>query len=96
MYSKNWQVIKDDTRKTYENIGQDSNTNHFTNSIHGMQRAGMNVSYVTPPVSNKLSSKDLVKISGYTEEKGLYEKLQKQYREISSAEFNPDPDENYY
>ena len=93
MYSKNWQVIKDDSKKTFETIGQDSNTNHFTNSIHGMQRAGMNVSYVTPPVSNKLSSKELVKVSGYTEEKGLYDRLVRRYREISSQGFSPDEEE---
>jgi hypothetical protein len=43
---------------------------------------GMNVSGVTPPVTNKESSKDLVKIIGYIKEVGLYQKLQLQYKQI--------------
>ena len=79
MYSKCWEVIKDDSKKTYEVCGQETNNNFFTNSIHGMQKAGMNVSGVTPPVSYKNSSRDLVKVSGYTLEVGLHQRLLKEY-----------------
>lgn len=82
MYTRMWQVIKDDTRRTFEVCGQSDNTNAFTNEVYGMQRAGMNVSCVTPPVSNKESHKDLVKITGYAKEEGLYSRLQLQYKDI--------------
>ncbi len=82
MYSKTWQVIKDDSRRTFEVCGQADNTNAFTNEVYGMQRAGMNVSCTTPPVSNRESSKDLVKITGYLKEEGLYKRLQSEYKQI--------------
>ena len=88
MYSKNWMVIKDDVKRTFEVCGHATNTNSFTNEIHGMQKAGMNVSCTTPPVTNKTSSKDLIKITGYVKEDGLYEKLLNQYREITRRSFN--------
>jgi hypothetical protein len=53
-----------------------------------MQRAGMNVSAMTPPVTNKTSSKDLIKIVGYTPEDGLYERLQTEFRNISRKQGN--------
>lgn len=81
MYSKCWQIIKDDAKRTFEICGQSANTNLFTNTIHGMQRVGMNVSYLTPPITHKNSSKDLVKVPGYTKEDGLHDRLLKQYRE---------------
>lgn len=80
-------VIKDDTKRTFEVYGQATNTNAFTNEIHGMQKAGMNVSCIIPPVTNKASSKDLIKITGYLKEEGLYEKLLNQYREITRRSF---------
>ena len=82
MYSRSWQVIKDDSKRTFEVCGQSNNTNAFTNEVYGMQRAGMNVSCVTPPVSNRESSKDLVKVPNYTKEDGLYGRLQLQYKQI--------------
>ncbi|HEX8061318.1 MAG TPA: hypothetical protein VF473_10305 [Cyclobacteriaceae bacterium] len=82
MYSRTWQVIKDDSKRTFEVCGQSGNTNAFTNEVYGMQRAGMNVSCITPPVSNKESSKELVKVSGYTKEDGLYSRLQLHYKQI--------------
>jgi hypothetical protein len=82
MYSKYWQVVKDDTTRTFEVINQVSNDNAFTNKIHGMQRSGMNISCLTPPVTNKTSSKSMIKVTGYTMEEGLYERLLKQYMEI--------------
>jgi hypothetical protein len=83
MYSKCWQVIKDDSKKTFEICGQAANNNLFTNNIHGMQRAGMNVSYAIPPVTNKTSNKEAIKIFGYTIEEGLHERLSNEYKEIT-------------
>jgi hypothetical protein len=83
MYSKCWQVIKDDSKRTFEVCGQAVNNNTFTNNIHGMQRAGMNVSYATPPVTNKNSNKDTIKITGYAKEDGLHERLLKEYSAIT-------------
>ena len=50
-----------------------------------MQKAGMNVSGMTPPVTNKTSSKDLIKITGYTKEDGLHQRLSNQFRQIYDA-----------
>jgi hypothetical protein len=83
MYSKNWQIIKDDAKRTFEVCGQESNTNHFTNKTYAMQRAGMNVSCVTPPVTNKNSSKGLIKLTGYTLEEGLYQRLLDEFQKIT-------------
>jgi hypothetical protein len=83
MYSKYWQVIKDDTKRTFEVCGHVSNENSFTNRTYAMQKAGMNVSCVTPPVTNKNSSKDTIMIIGYTKEDGLQERLLKQFMEIT-------------
>ena len=83
MYSKNWQVIRDDSKRTFEVCGQETNTNSFTNKVYAMQRSGMNVSCATPPVTNKNSSKGTIKITGYTQEDGLYQRLLEQLREIT-------------
>jgi hypothetical protein len=77
-----WQIIRDDSKRTFEVCGRITNENYFTNKTHAMQKAGMNVSCMTPPVTNKTSSKDLIKITGYTKEDGLYERLSNQYSEI--------------
>jgi hypothetical protein len=81
MITKFWQIIRDDTKKTFEVCGQVSNDNSFANKTHKMQRAGMNVTHMSPPVTNKTSSRDLIKIVGYTKEDGLYERLLKEYRD---------------
>ena len=83
MYSKCWLIIKDDSKKTFEVCGNAANDNAFSNKIYGMQKAGMNISGATPPVTNKNSSKDVIKIIGYSKEDGLYERLLTQYREIT-------------
>ena len=83
MYTKCWQVIKDDSKRTFEVCGQASNDNAFTNKTYAMQKAGMNVSCITPPVTNQSSSKDLIKIIGYIKEDGLLERLSNQYKEIT-------------
>jgi hypothetical protein len=82
---KFWQIIKDDTKRTFEVCGQERNTNPFTNKTYAMQKAGMNVTGIILPVGGKNSSKDLIKLTGYTREDGLYEKLLKNYRDIILA-----------
>ena len=80
-----WQVIKDDSKRTFEVVGQLSNENAFTNRVYAMQKAGMNVSGLTPPVTNKTSSKSTIKVVGYTHEDGLYERLSAQFRAITMS-----------
>lgn len=88
MYSIRWQIIRDDSKRTFEVCGQASNTNPFTNQIVAWQRAGMNVSFATPPVTNKNSSKGLVKVTGYTQEDGLQQRLLEQFRQILRGEMD--------
>jgi hypothetical protein len=83
MITKFWLIIKDDSKRTFEVCGQESNTNWFTNKIYAMQKDGMNVSCITPPVTNKTSSKELIKITGYAKEDGLYERLLKQHQQLT-------------
>jgi hypothetical protein len=78
-----WQVIKDDSKRTFEVCGQITNENSFTNRVYAMQKSGMNVSGLTPPVTNKTSSKSTIKIVGYVQENGLYERLSKEFRAIT-------------
>jgi hypothetical protein len=92
MYSSCWEVIKDDSKRTFEVCGKVTNTNFFTNSVHGMQRAGMNVSGITPPVTNSNSNKESVKVAGYTREDGLHERLLKEYRVIQRSSMDIDDD----
>jgi hypothetical protein len=80
---KFWLVIKDDTKRTFEACGQAPNTNAFTNEIYAMQRSGMNISGITPPVSGKNSSKELVVVRDYSKEPGLYERLKKEFLKIT-------------
>ena len=88
MHTILWQIIRDDAKRTYEVCGQVSNTNAFTNRVAAMQRFGMNVSCATPPVTNKNSSKELVKVTGYALEEGLEQRLLKQFREGMRAEMD--------
>lgn len=83
MYSKYWLIIKDDTKRTFEVCGQATSENAFSNKTYAMQKAGMNVSCVIPPVTNKTSSRDLIKVTGYAKEEGLYKRLLNQYTEIT-------------
>lgn len=83
MSVKYWQIIRDDQRRTFEVCGQTTNENSFTNKTHAMQKAGMNVTCMTPPVTNKTASKESIKIVGYSKEDGLYERLLAQYRDIT-------------
>ena len=77
---KFWQIIKDDSKRTFEVVSQERNTNAFENKTYAMQRAGMNVSCFIPPVSGKHSNKDSIKIVNYSKEEGLYERLLSEYR----------------
>jgi hypothetical protein len=88
MHSKYWQIIKDDSKRTFEVCGQVSNTDPFTNKTIAMQRAGMNVSCVMLPVGTKNSSKSLIKFTGYTLENDLYERLLKEFQTIRQKEMN--------
>lgn len=88
MQPKCWLIIKDDAKRTFEICGQASNTNAFTNNIYGMQRAGMNVSFVTPPITNTNSSRGTAKVNGYTNEAGLHDRLMEQYRKITREPFD--------
>ena len=83
MYSKYWMIIKDDSKRTFEVIGQTDNTNSFDNKTHAMQKLGMTVSGMTPPVSNKNSNKDAIKFVGYVKEVGLNDRLAKERMKIA-------------
>jgi hypothetical protein len=78
-----WQVIRDDSKRTFEVCGKTNNDNAFTNRTHAMQKAGMNVSCMTPPVTNKTASKDFIKIVGYTQEDGLHDRLSKEFMKLT-------------
>ena len=80
MYTRSWQIIRDDSKKTFEVQGQESNTDHFANLVHGMQKAGMTVTAMFLPVTNQYPSKDKITFSGYKTESGLYDRLMKDYR----------------
>lgn len=82
MNIKYWLIIRDDTKRTFDVNGPTTSDNAFTNKVYAMQKAGMNVSGQTPPITNKTSSKGLIKIPGYTKEEGLYERLLAQHAEI--------------
>ena len=82
MYTKNWLVIRDDSKRTFEVVTIGMSENAFTNKTQAMQRDGMNVSYVLLPVTNKNASKAAVNLTGYAKEDGLYDRLLKQHAEI--------------
>lgn len=82
MYTKNWHVIKDDTKRTFEVVINAMSENAFTNKTHAMQKNGMNVSCILLPVTNKNASRSSVKLVGYAPEEGLYARLEQQYNQI--------------
>lgn len=93
MHTRFWMIIKDDTTRTFEVCGHAANDNAFFNRTVAMQRVGMNVSCITPPVTNKTSSKDLIKLTGYTKEDGLQKRLAKQFSDLTmSSAFDVDDD----
>jgi hypothetical protein len=80
MYTRSWQIIRDDSKRTFEVLGQESNSDHFNNLVHGMQKLGMQVTAMLLPVTNQYASKDAIKYTGYVTEVGLYDRLMKDYR----------------
>ena len=82
MYSKCWLIIKDESKRTYEIIGQSANTNAFTNATYSWQKAGMTVSCMTPPVTSNNIVKDVERHSGYKPEEGLHKRLSAEYLKI--------------
>jgi hypothetical protein len=82
MLAKYWQIIRDDSKRTFEVCGQITNDNAFFNKVYAMQKAGMSVSGLTPPVTNNTSSKGLIKFAGYKVEEGLYDRLSAEYSKI--------------
>lgn len=93
MHTKFWLIIKDDSTRTFEVCGHASNDNAFTNKTYAMQKAGMNVTAVVLPVTNKNSSKETIKFVGYNKEDGLYERLLEQHRAITAKSFGEWQDE---
>jgi hypothetical protein len=79
---KFWLIIKDDSKRTFEVCGQTPNTNAFSNEVYAMQRLGMSVSGATPPLSGKISSKELITVTSYKKEAGLYDRLKKEFLRI--------------
>ncbi len=82
MIFKQWLIIKDDNKRTFEVVSQAVSENAFSNKVIAMQREGMNVTSVMQPVTNKSASKESIKFIGYTREEGLYERLCNQHRDI--------------
>jgi hypothetical protein len=82
MFTKNWLIIKDDTKLTFEVVSKAVNENSFANRTHSMQKDGMNVTCVILPVTNKNSSKQSITFTNYNLEEGLYDRLLKQHNEI--------------
>lgn len=81
MYTRSWQIIRDDTKKTFEVQGQESNTDHFLNLVHGMQKLGMTVTAVVLPVTNRHASKESIQFTGYRRDDGLYQRLVQEYQQ---------------
>lgn len=96
MHTKFWLIIKDDTKKTFEVCSQASNDNAFSNKVYAMQKAGMNVTAVVLPVTNKNASKDVIKFVGYVREDGLYDRLLAAHRAITAKSIDEwfDDDDN--
>jgi len=83
MYTKCWHVIKDEATHTFEVVSEAVSDNAFTNKTYAMQKAGMNVTFILLPVTNKHASKESIKFIGYSLEAGLYQRLLKQHQEIT-------------
>jgi hypothetical protein len=82
MNFKQWLIIKDDDKRTFEVVSQTLSDNAFFNKVIAMQRDGMNVTSVIIPVSNTNASKDHITFTGYSKEAGLYDRLVKQHQQL--------------
>jgi hypothetical protein len=83
MYTKSWHVIKDEARRTFEVVNEAGSDNAFTNKTYAMQKAGLNVTCLLLPVTNKHANKETIKFTGYLPEPGLYQRLLKQHHELT-------------
>ncbi len=84
MYTRSWHIIRDDKKKTFEVVGQDSNSNHFLNTAQAMQKEGLNITGMTMPVTGRHASKESISLTGYTREVGLHDRLMAEYRKLRS------------
>ncbi len=82
MNFKQWLIIKDDSKRTFDVVGQVMDDNAFSNKVIAMQREGMSVTSVLLPVGSRNPSKESIKFTGFTKEEGLYERLCKHHRDI--------------
>lgn len=87
MNFKNWFIIRDDHKRTFEVVTQSLSENAFTNKVIAMQREGMQVTSVVLPVTNKNASKEHIKFLDYIQEDGLYERLSKQHLQLIQKGF---------
>lgn len=87
MNFKQWLVIKDDNKRTFEVVGQVMSDNAFSNKVIAMQREGMNVTSVILPVGGKNPSKESIKFIGFTKEEGLYDRLLKQHQQLIQQQY---------
>jgi hypothetical protein len=88
MYTKNWLIIKDDNKRTFEVVTQEISENAFSNKVIGMQREGMYVTSVLMPITNRNASKEAIKFIGYTKEEGLFNRLDMQYQQLIQKNFS--------
>jgi hypothetical protein len=71
-----WEVIKDDSRKTFEVIRQSFDDTHLTKLTCEMQEYGLPVRCETIPATKPRQDIPLgYRQIGYTEESGLYDRL---------------------
>ena len=83
MYTKSWHVIKDEAKRTFEVVNEAGSDNAFTNKTHAMQKAGLNVTCLLLPVTNKHANKETIKFTGYRAEPGLYQRLLREHHELT-------------
>lgn len=79
-----WEIIKDDTAKTFEVIGLSTNDTGITKRTCEMIEAGRTVRCETVPstISNLEISRKYIAI-GYTPEKGLFSRLKTEFRAMT-------------
>jgi hypothetical protein len=82
MLAKSWLIIKDETTRTFEVVTHSLSENAFSNMVIAMQRAGMTVTPVLLPVSNRHASKEHITFTGYTREEGLYNRLLQHHHKL--------------
>lgn len=75
-----WQIIKDDSNRSFEVIGKSSNDTLLTNNVCEMMKVGMHVQCTTPPYNSNQSEEEIT-IPGYKLEAGLYNRLINEYEE---------------